>query len=742
MIAKRIDREKHQKSSPARLIKYMVAAMGGIDPSTWQRTSDYILDVTGDTTNGEKVSSYRVTNCDTEDPADAATLIMATQQRNTRSKKDKTYHLVFSFPPGEEPDLDVLHKIEDELCESIGYSEHQRISAVHKDKDHLHVHVAINKVHPIGFQNIEPFYDKKKLMQACNEIEIKYNLQRTNHGEIISESIIERGEKDGNKVERSESLFRQYLRKSYNLSFGYEPEAKSINSLRTLSSRNMAHLSERTTVLLSSDASSGVQHGRESNVDQLRWSSDGNRTTTKQRVSSKKIYDFECKSGISTLAGYIQTELGDCISNAKSWDELHKAINDHGLVLKKRGAGLVIGEPDLDVWVKASSVNRGYSFNSLERKLGEYKDSAEKKLKKCEFRKPNNVSNLSNSLFEKYKAEKDALIRQRIHGMDAIRKDDFNFKSNLKAWRATERGLIKFSSKGATKKIMYSTIKSQFDAAMINNRNVIKLRRDELHKKTKILSWAEWLKEQAVNGDPSAIAVLRERESRTLKFEGDLLTAERADKAKHVILKAIKPKAHNDGCMSYKTLDGGVVFDRSTHVHAKTATVGAALVALELASKKFEGQPLIVEGSAEFKERVAKLAGMHALKVSFKDPGMEKLRTETLSQKISYEKQRVSDENRTHLERWIKSRNNLRNKVSSIDYHRVWEGADSGKAIYSGKRKIKDGLEVILLKRGDEMLVKPASEAVLAKMAKMKVGSVVSLDSRGRFVSLQRENEI
>ncbi len=88
MIAHRINRER-KASSPARLIKYMVAAKGGIDPTSWERTADYILDSANGTTEGEKVASYRVTNCGTDDPADAAILIQATQAANTSRRRKR-----------------------------------------------------------------------------------------------------------------------------------------------------------------------------------------------------------------------------------------------------------------------------------------------------------------------------------------------------------------------------------------------------------------------------------------------------------------------------------------------------------------------------------------------------------------------------------------------------------------------------------------------------------------------------
>lgn len=43
-------------------------------------------------------------------------MIQATQAANTRSKAEKTYHFVYSFLPGEQPDLETLHAIKNKLC--------------------------------------------------------------------------------------------------------------------------------------------------------------------------------------------------------------------------------------------------------------------------------------------------------------------------------------------------------------------------------------------------------------------------------------------------------------------------------------------------------------------------------------------------------------------------------------------------------------------------------------------------
>ncbi|WP_164099120.1 TraI/MobA(P) family conjugative relaxase [Serratia marcescens] len=606
MIAHRINRER-KASSPARLIKYMVAAKGGIDPTSWERTADYILDSANGTTEGEKVASYRVTNCGTDDPADAAILIQATQAANTRSKAEKTYHFVYSFPPGEQPDLETLHAIEDELCAAIGLDEHQRVSAVHIDTDNLHVHVAINKVHPTGLQNIEPYYDQFRLMEACERLEVEHGLQRTFHGLEAKQRHQSRDIEllPAKAPEQRDSLFREHLRNAYDLSISEPPEAKTLNGLRKLSDTRLQRQS--------ADKAEPVR-------------------------TSAKVASVEAQSGIETLTGYAARELAPAMRQATSWQELHDAAAEHGLEVRQRGAGLVIGEPDLGIWAKASNVGRDLSMKALTDRLGPFQPSerqAEAKANRKRYeprpRRPDNPT--TAGLFNHYQRERQAAILTRRQGLDQIKRESAAFNAQVRQWSQTERMLLKVAGKGSTKRLMYGTINQQADASRQKNRQSADARRQALFKRTTMPTWADWLTQQAERGNSEALAVLRDREERTRRWNGELLTADRADKAKAVVLDKLKPKARKDGTMAYSTIDGGMVIDRKTHVQAQKATTGAALVALELASKRFEGQALIVEGTDEFRLEVAQLAGMHGLKVTFTDPAMEQMRRETVEHK-------------------------------------------------------------------------------------------------------------
>jgi hypothetical protein len=181
MIAKRVMRPR-ASSDFARLSAYILGeGQMAKQGSAADQTFDYIL---ADQAGG-RVGAVRITNCNADTPTLAIMEILATQSLNKRSRGDRTYHLVVSFEPSERPAPAQIENIENELCAAIGLSSHQRISALHLDRAHLHLHIAINKVDPATLRCIEPYYDKRKLMKACDELEIKHGLARTNHGRSL-----------------------------------------------------------------------------------------------------------------------------------------------------------------------------------------------------------------------------------------------------------------------------------------------------------------------------------------------------------------------------------------------------------------------------------------------------------------------------------------------------------------------------------------------------------------------------
>ena len=159
MIAKHVAMNAAKKSNFAELVQYMIDGKG----------------------KEERIGDVSVTNCQS-DRVDAAILeVINTQCKNTRAISDKTFHLLVSFPPGEEPDGEVLKAIERKLCEGIGFGAHQRVSALHTDTDNLHLHIAINKIHPIRYTIYEPYNVYYALGAFCEKLEQEYGLTLVNH---------------------------------------------------------------------------------------------------------------------------------------------------------------------------------------------------------------------------------------------------------------------------------------------------------------------------------------------------------------------------------------------------------------------------------------------------------------------------------------------------------------------------------------------------------------------------------
>ncbi|MEP6604608.1 MAG: TraI/MobA(P) family conjugative relaxase [Nitrosospira sp.] len=159
MIAKHLAMKVAKKSNFSELVKYIVNSQN----------------------KHERIECITVTNCHEIDHTHAIDEITAIQRQNKRAESDKTYHLLISFPASESPAIETLRQMESKVCESLGFAEHQRISAVHTDTDNLHMHIAINKIHTQRLTIHNPYCDHKILGLICDKLEIEYGLTRVNH---------------------------------------------------------------------------------------------------------------------------------------------------------------------------------------------------------------------------------------------------------------------------------------------------------------------------------------------------------------------------------------------------------------------------------------------------------------------------------------------------------------------------------------------------------------------------------
>jgi hypothetical protein len=114
-----------------------------------------------------------------EEVETAIKVVEAYQRRNTRAKRDKTYHLVISLHPDDrslsERELELVVR---RAVEAVGLHEHHYIAVRHSDQEHEHLHVAVSKIHPRRLKIHHPWKDIEKFQALASELEQELGLHR------------------------------------------------------------------------------------------------------------------------------------------------------------------------------------------------------------------------------------------------------------------------------------------------------------------------------------------------------------------------------------------------------------------------------------------------------------------------------------------------------------------------------------------------------------------------------------
>jgi hypothetical protein len=132
---------------------------------------------------GERCTWYMAGNLEAldrrEDAELALSVIKLVQEGNVRTKRDKTYHVVISFHPNDRKLADrELEDVVRRTVAAVGLQEHQYIAVRHSDQEHEHVHIAVNKIHPVTLKIHHPFRDIPLFKVLAGELEKELGLHQ------------------------------------------------------------------------------------------------------------------------------------------------------------------------------------------------------------------------------------------------------------------------------------------------------------------------------------------------------------------------------------------------------------------------------------------------------------------------------------------------------------------------------------------------------------------------------------
>ncbi|MYN12312.1 relaxase/mobilization nuclease domain-containing protein [Pusillimonas sp. TS35] len=514
MIAKHVPMRSLGKSDFAGLVNYVTDAQN----------------------KDHRLGLVQITNCDAGSVRDAITEILATQHTNTRAKGDKTYHLIVSFRAGEQPDADTLRAVEEHICAGLGYGEHQRISAVHNDTDNLHIHIAINKIHPTRHTIHEPYYPHLALADLCETLERDYGLEADNH----------------------------------------RPQ---------------------------------------------------------QRGAASRAADMERHAGVESLVGWIKRECLDDIKAAQSWKELHQVMRDNGLEITPRGNGLVIRADD-GTMIRPSTLARDLSKPALEKRLGAFEaspDQQEKPPRRQYQKKPVRSRTDTTELYARYKDGQKNLTAARAEALAAAKRRKDRAVVDAKQKATIKRAAIKLAGGGkVSKKLLYSQASATLRAELNGIHKAYTREREWLYEGHQRRQWADWLKQEATQGNSEALTALRARDV-AQGLKGNTLMAQGKAKPGHApVIDNITKK----GTIIYRAGKSAVRDDGDRLQVSTGADRAGVLEALRLAAERY-GDRIAVNGTVEFKAQAIRAAVDGKLAITFADPALEKRRQALLQDNFS-----------------------------------------------------------------------------------------------------------
>lgn len=119
----------------------------------------------------EEIEAVQTRNLLMEDnPKMAAEEMRVTANQSDRVEKPR-YSVSLSYHPDDSPSDEEMMRDMDDFLDRRGLGEHQAILAIHRDKDHAHIHATVNRVHPKTGEVWRDSFDYFENMDTLRQIE-------------------------------------------------------------------------------------------------------------------------------------------------------------------------------------------------------------------------------------------------------------------------------------------------------------------------------------------------------------------------------------------------------------------------------------------------------------------------------------------------------------------------------------------------------------------------------------------
>ncbi|MBR2207266.1 MAG: relaxase/mobilization nuclease domain-containing protein, partial [Synergistaceae bacterium] len=337
---------------------------------------------------------------------------------------------------------------------------------------------------------------------------------------------------------------------------------------------------------------------------------------------SQKARDIESHTGAESVERIAKREILPVLESAKSWEELHSSLSEHGAKLERRGKGAVLNF--CGTMLKLSSVSRKCSFTQLEHKLGTFStydghiEVSEKSFVKTFV---TSVVPDVKSSWEDYQSEKDIYLEAKKTAIKTLRVRQKSERESLRKvqksrWHSLNKGQWQDKGRDLNRARQFMSFfheRERLDLRDAQKKEMLELKSHYLQK---FPSFKRWLLEQE-----------REEDYRKYRFPGAFILSPAqsgitsVEFPKEFDLRDYQARRGSGGSVLYCragkfTADFSDMGKRIV-LNKKTLTEESVLSALQLANAKW-GATLIT-GSDEYKALCVSVAVKHGLKIANPD---------------------------------------------------------------------------------------------------------------------------
>jgi len=356
-------------------------------------------------------------------------------------------------------------------------------------------------------------------------------------------------------------------------------------------------------------------------VDKKVFLVEGNKSSN---IKDNQYKDQEIHSGMKNLLTWIKEEALDEIlevlnHSTSTYEDLHDVLAKYNLELKSRANGLVIGDKQRKLFVKASDVHRSLSKGNLARRFGLFVESQSSVKAEKFFGKPKSFlwENYQKLMQERKVQKKSELSLEKESRLALRGSIKLKYKEQLELLKINKK--IPSSLKYQHRQVIYANQKEELQE--LTKR--FSQKRKDIHRQNRLYSYKEYLLEKALNGDKKALEALR-RTRMTFKANENILRHPQGE-VDHQLWESLKVQITKEGKAVYEVEGSGKVIDTGAYLKVTVEDSDRAiLTSLQMAKKKY-GDVLEVQGSLAFKERVMMVDERYELGIRFSDKSMKRV---------------------------------------------------------------------------------------------------------------------